>query len=142
MKKKGDVRVLLVEDNPGDVRLVLEAFKEINMKFRITVAQDGEEAIAALKAEENGGADIILLDLKIPKKSGFEVLDEVRRDEKYAGIPVIIMSSSRLKKDIEEAYRLKANFYITKESGIEEYVEIAKYIESFWMSSANPPPAV
>jgi CheY-like chemotaxis protein len=105
------------------------------------VATDGEEAVDILKNRGNRKGepkpDIVLLDLKIPKKDGFEVLAEIKNDENLAQIPVIILSSSNLKRDIDKAYSLKANFYITKEMDIDNYIEMARYIEDYWLSRVN-----
>jgi CheY-like chemotaxis protein len=135
------VDILLVEDNRADIKLIEECFKELTIKCNISVATDGEQAVNILK--KTGGhadglrPDVVLLDLKIPKKDGFEVLKEIKNDENLAGIPVIILSSSSLKNDIDKAYALKANFYITKEMDIENYIQIAKYIEDYWLSKSD-----
>jgi len=135
------VDILLVEDNRADIKLIEECFKEITIKCNISVATDGEQAVSILKRTGNHindlRPDVVLLDLKIPKKDGFEVLKEIKTDENLSSIPVIILSSSSLKNDIDKAYALKANFYITKEMDIENYIQIAKYIEDYWLSKSD-----
>ena len=135
------VDILLVEDNSADIKLIEECFKDLTIKCNINVATDGEQAVDILK--RNGShlndvrPDVVLLDLKIPKKDGFEVLAEIKSDLSLSSIPVIILSSSSLKNDVDKAYALKANFYITKEMDIENYVQIAKYIEDYWLSKSD-----
>ncbi|HNZ29262.1 MAG: Response regulator rcp1 [Candidatus Aerophobetes bacterium ADurb.Bin490] len=140
-KVSRSVDILLVEDNSADIKLIEECFKDLTIKCNINVATDGEQAVDILK--RNGThlndvrPDVVLLDLKIPKKDGFEVLSEIKSDTSLSGIPVIILSSSSLKNDVDKAYALKANFYITKEMDIENYVQIAKYIEDYWLSKSD-----
>lgn len=141
VKVSRSVDILLVEDNSADIKLIEECFKDLTIKCNINVATDGEQAVDILK--RNGShandirPDVVLLDLKIPKKDGFEVLTEIKGDLSLSSIPVIILSSSSLKNDVDKAYALKANFYITKEMDIENYVQIAKYIEDYWLSKSD-----
>jgi len=141
MKQQKDINILLVEDNRGDVVLIKESFKEISLGFKLNVVEDGEEAVSYIeKRGKYSGIDtpdIVILDLKLPKKDGFEVLREIRENNEVSGMPVIILSSSDLERDIEQAYRLKANFYITKGFGVENYIEIARYIEEYWFKTVR-----
>jgi CheY-like chemotaxis protein len=120
------VEILLAEDNPADVYLIEEALREHKVDFHITVAEDGEAAISLLA---NGGLkpDIVLLDLNMPKRSGGEVLDEVRRTS--ADIPVIVLTSSDSPSDREEALRLGATCYIRKPTGLDEFLQIGATIK-------------
>ncbi len=141
MKQQKDINILLVEDNRGDVVLIKESFKEISLGFCLNVVEDGEEAISYIekkgKYAEAETPDLIILDLKLPKKDGFDVLREIRENSEVRNIPVIILSSSDLERDIELAYKLKANFYITKGFGVENYIEIARYIEEYWFKTVR-----
>jgi CheY-like chemotaxis protein len=120
------VEILLAEDNPADVYLIEEALREHKVDFHITVAEDGEAAISLLT---NSGVkpDIVLLDLNMPKRSGGEVLDEVRRTS--ADVPVIILTSSDSPSDREEALRLGATCYIRKPTGLDEFLQIGATIK-------------
>ena len=135
--------VLLVEDNPGDVRLAKEALREGLVPKNIHVAQDGVEAVKFLRAKSrNGGSqipDLVLLDLNLPKKSGHEVLAEIRSDEKLRHTAVIIFSSSAAEPDIRQAYDLHANCYVTKPSGFVALMDTIKQIETFWLGIVTLP---
>lgn len=136
--EKDTVEILLVEDNPGDVRLVMEGFKEGNLNQNINVVTDGEEAIRYLKRQgeysEAERPDLVLLDLKIPKKSGLEVLEEIRSEEDIRGIPVIVLTSSDANDDMYNSYKLKANCYITKPADLDRYIVMVKSIEEYWLT--------
>ena len=137
------INILLVEDNPGDVRLTKERFKEGKVINNLYVTEDGEEAMAFLHREEPyqemPRPDIILLDLNLPKKDGREVLEEIKSDPDLRRIPVIVLTTSKAEEDILKTYNLHANCYITKPVNLEEFILITKSIESFWLSIVKLP---
>lgn len=126
--------ILLVEDNPVDVDLTLRAFSKRNLTNPINVARDGEEAILWIKRWEEGDKIpvVILLDLKLPKYSGLEVLKELKSHEVFKTIPVVVLTSSAEDVDVEAAYKLGANSYIVKPVDFDKFVEIAGQIELYW----------
>lgn len=128
--------ILLVEDNPGDVRLVEEALLEYKVHNNLTVARDGVEALAFLRREgEFAGVprpDLILLDLNLPRMSGQEVLAEIKHDGRLRTIPVVVLTTSDAGEDIERAYDLQVNCYITKPVDLDEFLKVVQAIESFW----------
>jgi len=132
------IEVLLVEDNPGDVRLTLEAMKESKVINNLNVANDGVEAMAYLRRE---GAhqnvmrpDLILLDLNLPRKNGREVLAEVKADQSLRLIPVVVLTTSQAEEDIVRSYNLHANCYVTKPVDLDQFIEVVKSINDFWFS--------
>lgn len=137
------VEILLVEDNPGDVRLTTEALKECKVRNRLSVVTDGEAALAFLRREGAYGAairpDLILLDLNLPKKNGREVLAAVKSDPQLRRIPVVILTTSDAEHDVLKAYDLHANAYITKPVNLDSFVTIVKSIEGFWLSVVKLP---
>ena len=136
------LNILLVEDSPSDVRLIREALKESPIPVQVMVARDGVEAMDCLRQGELGLAmrpDLILLDLNLPRKNGREVLAEVKGSPNLRQIPVLVMTSSRSDEDIEQAYALNANCYITKPSDLEDYVNVVRSIENFWFLTATLP---
>ncbi|MBV9265090.1 MAG: response regulator [Acidobacteriaceae bacterium] len=136
------LRLLLVEDTASDVRLVREALKETGVPVELSVARDGVEAMDYLHQAEFGMAsrpDIVLLDLNLPRKNGREVLSELKSSSNLKQIPVIVMTSSRADDDINEAYALNANCYITKPNDLNEYIHIIRAIEDFWFYTATLP---
>jgi len=139
----GVIEILLVEDNPGDVRLTLEAFKEGKVLNHITVAKDGVEALAFLRQQGSyAGAktpDLILLDLNLPKKSGREVLAEIKEDEQLKKIPVVVLTTSENKEDIARAYSHHANCYVTKPVDLEQFLRAVQSIENFWLTFVRFP---
>jgi two-component system, chemotaxis family, response regulator Rcp1 len=139
-----EVNVLLVEDNPGDVRLTMEALREAKMHNRVYVAQDGVEALAFLRKEgkyaEMPRPDLILLDLNLPRKNGREVLEEIKTDEDLKCIPVVVLTSSSAEQDVLRAYKLNANCYVTKPVDLDQFLSVVKSIEDFWMSVVKLPP--
>jgi chemotaxis family two-component system response regulator Rcp1 len=146
MHRKGTaVDVLLVEDNPADIRLTREAFKEARSQNRLHVVRDGVDAIAFLRRqtpyEHAVHADIILLDLNLPKKDGLEVLEEVKADEDLRMIPVVVLTTSTSDEDIRAGYLLHANAFVAKPVDFESFSEIVRTIEDFWLTSAVLPPA-
>lgn len=138
------IEILLVEDNPGDVRLTEEALKEGKVVNRLNVVQDGVEALAYLRKEgEYASAetpDLILLDLNLPKKDGREVLAEVKEDPDLRMIPVVVLTTSRDEQDILKSYDLHANCYITKPVDFEQFIGVVRAIEDFWLSVVKLPP--
>ncbi len=137
-----ELRILLVEDSPSDVRLVREAMKDTRVNVKISVASDGVEAMEYLhRAAENLDTvpDLVLLDLNLPRKNGREVLAEIKSSPKLKQIPVIVMTSSQADDDVRNAYLLNANCYITKPGDLNEYVDVVRSIESFWLCTATLP---
>jgi CheY-like chemotaxis protein len=132
------VEILLVEDNPGDVRLTREALKDARVINNLQVAADGVEAMAFLKRQggyENAiRPDLILLDLNLPKKDGREVLSEIKADTSLRRIPVVILTTSKAEEDVLKTYDLHANCYITKPVDLEKFIEVISAIEDFWLS--------
>ena len=144
ISKNGKVAdILLVEDNPGDVRLTLEAFKEGKMINNVNVVKNGVEAMAFLRREgEYSNApqpDIILLDLNMPKMDGREVLAEIKKDESLKHIPVIVLTTSKAEQDILKSYDLYANCYITKPVDLDQFNTVIKSIKDFWLSIVKLP---
>ncbi len=137
------VEVLLVEDNPGDVRLTQEAFKDGRVFVNLTVAADGVEAIEILKGRGTFSGkmrpDLILLDLNLPRKNGREVLEEIKADDDLKRIPVIVMTTSKAEQDIYRAYNLNANCYITKPVDLDDFLNVVRSIEDFWLTIVTLP---
>ncbi len=130
------VNILLVEDNPGDVRLTREALKESKLRNELVVVGDGVEAMAFLRREGRYAnaicPDIILLDLNLPRKDGREVLAEIKADPKLRQIPVVVLTSSAAERDIVSAYGLHANCYITKPVDLDQFIAVVKSVQDFW----------
>ncbi len=137
------INILLVEDNPGDVRLTQEAFREGNITVNLEVARDGVEAIAYLRQqpgyEDTIKPDLILLDLNLPKRDGREVLAEIKGDIDLKRIPVVILTTSNAEADIMKSYNLHVNCYINKPVDFDRFFEIVQRIEEFWLSTAILP---
>ncbi|MFX1342962.1 MAG: response regulator [Promethearchaeota archaeon] len=138
------IEILLVEDNPGDVRLTKEAFKDAKVINNIHVAKDGEEAMAFLRRKGNYAnlprPDIILLDLNLPRKDGREVLAEIKEDPSLKCIPVVILTTSKSEEDILSTYNHHANCYITKPVDLNQFITVIKSIEDFWLCLVKLPP--
>ncbi|MBZ5521789.1 MAG: response regulator [Acidobacteriia bacterium] len=138
------IEILLVEDNPGDVRLIKEAFRDSKIVNGISCAVDGVEALDFLhrqgKYAEANRPDLVLLDLNLPRKDGREVLAEIKADPDLKRIPVVILTSSKSEEDILKTYNLHANCYITKPIDLEKFIGVAKAIENFWVSIVKLPP--
>ena len=132
------VEILLIEDNPGDVRLTEEAFKEGKVLNRLSVVGDGVEALEFLRRKNKYAhaprPDIIMLDLNLPKKDGREVLAVIKGDEKLRRIPVIVLTTSQAEQDILKAYDLNVNCYISKPVGFDAFINIVRSIENFWLT--------
>src|SRR6266545_3612787 len=138
------VEILIVEDNPGDVRLTMEALRDAKVHNRLTVASDGVEAMAVLrhagKYAEAPRPDLILLDLNLPRKDGREVLAEIKADEDLKRIPVVILTSSGADEDVLRSYDLQAACYITKPVDLDQFITVVQSIESFWLTIVTLPP--
>jgi two-component system, chemotaxis family, response regulator Rcp1 len=138
-----NLEVLLVEDNPGDVRLVREALKEGGFPGHLSVAMDGEEATDILwnrGAHKNDPRpDLIMLDLNLPGKNGRAILQEIKADPDLRRIPVAVFSTSGAQSDLDHAYTYHANCYIRKPSDLDEYMEVVRSIERFWTTVATLP---
>ncbi|MDO8356092.1 MAG: response regulator [Nitrospirota bacterium] len=131
------VKILLVEDNPGDVRLTIEALKEAKVLNKLIFAKDGIDALSLLRQEgqyaDVAPPDLILLDLNLPKKDGREVLAEIKNDDKLKHIPVVILTTSRDEEDVLKSYNLHANCYINKPVDLDQFMKVVKTIEDFWL---------
>ena len=139
------IDILMVEDNPADVRLAQEAFKYQKLSNPLNIVKDGVEAIKYLRKEgryaEVARPDIILLDLNLPRMSGQEVLKTIKEDENLSTIPVVILSTSDAEKDILKAYQSHANCYITKPVDFEKFADVVRQVEGFWFSVVKLPNA-
>lgn len=137
------IEILLVEDNPGDVRLTVEAMKETKIHNEIHVVGDGVEAMEFLRNEgrysEAPRPDLILLDLNLPKKDGREVLADIKSDESLRTIPVVVLTISQAEEDILKSYNLHANCYVTKPIDLDQFLKVVKSIENFWLSIVRLP---
>ncbi|MGP8023786.1 MAG: response regulator [Methanobacterium sp.] len=137
------IEILLVEDNPGDVRLIMEAFKNAKVYNNIQVQMDGESAVRfLLKQEEYKDAtrpDLILLDLNLPKKDGREVLNIIKQDKNLKPIPVVILTTSTAEEDIIDTYNKHANSYITKPVDLDQFFQVVESIQDFWLSIVKLP---
>ncbi len=139
-------RILLVEDNPNDVELTIEALGEHNIANMVDVVRDGEEALDYLyrrgqfKSRPNGNPAVVLLDLKLPKVNGHEVLRTIRSDERLKLLPVVVLTSSREEQDLTESYKLGANAYVVKPVNFQQFMEAVKKLGIFWAIINEPPP--
>ena len=138
------IEILLVEDNPGDVRLTREALKEGKVRNNLHVAQDGVEALQFLRREgphaQATRPDIILLDLNLPKLDGRQVLAEIKKDDRLRRIPVVVLTTSKAEEDIVKSYNLHANCYITKPVDLTQFITVVRTIENFWLTIVKLPP--
>ncbi len=139
------IEILLVEDNPDDADLTLGALREGRVRNRVTVVEDGVEAMAYLRRQGRHASalrpDLILLDLNLPRKNGREVLAEIKQDPSLRRIPVVIMTSSDDEKDILAAYNLYVSCYVTKPVDLDQFIKVVKTIEHFWLSVVKLPAA-
>ena len=139
------VEILLVEDNPGDVRLTREALRDGKIHTHLSVVSDGEEALAFLgrkgKHAEAPRPDLILLDLNLPRLTGREVLAHIKSDEVLRRIPVVVLTSSQAEQDVLASYDLCANCYITKPVDLEKFLGAVRKIEDFWLKVVRLPRA-
>ena len=140
------IEILLVEDNPGDVRLTIEVLKDAKVRNKISTVNDGAAALAFLRCEGDytnaPRPDLILLDLNLPKKDGREVLAEIKADPSLRRIPVVVLTVSKDEEDILKSYDLYANCYITKPINLEQFITLVRSIESFWLTIVKLPPEV
>lgn len=138
------VDILLVEDNPGDVRLTREAFAQTTLETDLHVVRDGEEALAFLHRrdgfEDAPRPHLVLLDLNLPKVDGLEVLRELKEDPTLRRVPVVVLTGSEAREDIAESYDRYSNAYLTKPVDPAEFVQLIEAIESFWLTAAKLPP--
>ena len=137
------IEILLVEDNPGDVRLTQEALAEAKVRNNLAVARDGVEALSYLRREppfeDATRPDLVLLDLNLPRKDGREVLAEIKADPLLRRLPVVVLTTSTAEKDVFETYDLHANCYITKPVDLDQFVGIVTSIEDFWLTIVKLP---
>ncbi len=138
------IDILLIEDNPGDVRLTIEGLKEGKVLNNLSVMSNGVEAMAFLRREGTYAnaprPELILLDLNLPRKDGREVLAEIKNDDNLKRIPVVILTSSQAEQDIVKSYNLHANCYITKPVELDQFLGVIKNIEQFWLTVVKLPP--
>ena len=137
------IEILLVEDNAGDIRLTLEAFKEAHLPKHVSVVRDGVEAMAFLRREEPYDCaprpDVVLLDLNLPKKDGREVLRDVKSDPELKMIPIIVLTTSAAPSDVVQSYDLHANCYIQKPADYDEFLELIRRLEAIWFDVVQLP---
>jgi CheY-like chemotaxis protein len=133
----------MVEDSPGDVRLTREALRDAKVRNNFHVARDGVEALEFLRREGSFGdaprPDLILLDLNMPRMDGREVLQEIKRDEQLRLIPVVILTTSKAEEDVVRSYQLNANCYITKPVDLDQFMNVVRSIEDFWLTVVKLP---
>ena len=138
------IEILMVEDNPGDIRLTVEALNEGKVRNNLHTVEDGVEALAFLRREgryaEAPRPDLVLLDLNLPKMNGREVLAVIKEDPDLRRIPVVILTVSQAEQDIVKSYNLHANCYITKPVDLDQFLEVVKSIENFWLTVVMLPP--
>ena len=144
VERNGPIEILLVEDNPGDVRLTKEALKEGKVYSNLHTVKDGVEAMEFLrrqgKFKDVPRPDIILLDLNLPRKDGREVLEEIKSDEMFKRIPVVVLTTSKAEEDVLRTYNLHANCYVTKPVDLEKFMVVVKSIDVFWLTVVTLPP--
>lgn len=140
------IDILLVEDNPADIRLTQEAFKQTAIANHLHVVRDGAEAVVFLEQTDRFAhaprPDMILLDLNLPKKDGREVLAWIKQSSKFKSIPVVILTTSKAEEDIAHTYQHHANCFITKPVDLDEFLEVVKRIEQFWLTIVQLPPDI
>jgi DNA-binding response OmpR family regulator len=138
------IEILLVEDNPGDVELTTLAFEESQFQVHLNVVEDGVAAMDFLYRKRSYNKapypDMVVLDLNLPKKSGHEVLAEIKAHENFRRIPVVILTTSLAEEDILRSYNLYANCYIKKPVGFSQFIEVVHSIEDFWFKTVRLPP--
>lgn len=144
--KLNPINILIVEDNRADIRLVQEVLKEGKLFINLHIAENGEEATIYLRKEgkykDVDLPDLILLDLNMPKKSGHELLSEIKEDDNLKHIPVIVMTISKAEEDILKSYNLHANAYIVKPVELDQFIDAVKSIENFWLTIVKLPPKI
>jgi two-component system, chemotaxis family, response regulator Rcp1 len=139
------IEILLVEDSPSDTELTLEALKDFKVRNHVSVVEDGVQALAFLRRQGSFAQaprpDLIMLDLNLPRKDGREVLADIKGDEQLKAIPIVVLTTSRADQDILRAYQLNANCYINKPVDFNQFLEVIRSIESFWLYVVTLPPA-
>ena len=137
------IEILLVEDNPADVRMTVEALKDCRVSNTLSVVEDGEQALSFLHKHDGYSQrprpDLILLDLNLPRKDGHEVLAEIKADPELRKIPVVVLTTSENERDVRRAYDLNANCYITKPMDLAGFAEVIRAIEHFWFTVVSLP---
>jgi two-component system, chemotaxis family, response regulator Rcp1 len=137
------IEIRLIEDNPGDIRLALEAFKECKFNVSIQIATDGAEALDYMykkgRFTDASTPDLILLDLNLPRKSGMEILAKLKEDDELRVIPVIILTTSQAEQDVQLCYRLHANCFVNKPFEYESFVKLVEAIGNFWLTVVKLP---
>ena len=143
IQKSGMVEILMVEDNPADIRLTKEAFKDAKVLNNMHIVVDGEEAMAFLRREGNypdaPRPDLILLDLNLPKKDGREVLAEIKKDPELKRIPIVVLTTSDDEKDVFKAYDLHVNAYVKKPVDLHQFMKVVEAVEDFWLTVVRLP---
>jgi two-component system, chemotaxis family, response regulator Rcp1 len=138
------IEILLVEDSPSDTQLTVEALKEAKMRNHLSTVEDGVQAMEFLRRRgpyaDAPRPDLIMLDLNLPRKDGREVLAEIKADPSFKTIPVVVLTTSRAEQDVLRAYHLHANCYITKPVDFEQFLNVVRSIESFWLFVVTLPP--
>jgi len=144
--KSRPIEILLVEDNPGDIRLTQEVLKEGKVQNNLRIVENGVEAISFLHKDGKYSSaltpDLILLDLNLPKKDGREVLQEIKNDDELKKIPIVVLTTSQAEEDILKVYNLNANCYISKPVELDEFINVVKSVEDFWLSIVKLPSRV
>ena len=137
------IEILLVEDSPSDTELTVEALREAKLRNHLSTVQDGVQAMEFLRRQgpfaQAPRPDLILLDLNLPRKDGREVLAEIKADDLLKAIPVVVLTTSRAEQDVLRAYQLNANCYITKPVDFDQFLEVVRAIESFWLCVVTLP---
>jgi CheY-like chemotaxis protein len=138
------VEILLVEDSPSDAELAIEALKEAKVRNHLSLVEDGVQALEFLRRQgkhaEAPWPDLIMLDLDLPRKDGREVLAEIKSDDRLKTIPVVVLTTSRAEQDVLQAYKHHANCYITKPVDFDQFLNVVRSIESFWLMLVTLPP--
>jgi chemotaxis family two-component system response regulator Rcp1 len=138
------IEILLVEDSPSDTDLTLEALKDFKVRNHVSVVEDGVQALQFLRRKgphaQAPRPDLIMLDLNLPRKDGREVLAEIKADDDLKTIPIVVLTTSRADQDILRAYQLNANCYITKPVDFNQFLEVIRSIETFWLFVVTLPP--
>ena len=138
------VEILLVEDSPSDTDLTVAALAAAKVSNRLSIVEDGVQAMAFLRREDQYAEapqpDLILLDLNLPRKDGREVLAEIKADNRLKSIPVVVLTTSQAEKDVLQAYRLQASCYVTKPVDFQQFIEVVKAVEGFWLTVVKLPP--
>ena len=137
------IQILLIEDNPGDIRLTIESLKQAKVHNELSVVEDGIKALAFLRREEAypdaPRPDLILLDLNLPRKDGREVLEEIKDDPDLSRIPVVVLTTSRADEDIFQAFEMRVKSYITKPIDFKQLMEVVRGIDDFWITVVKRP---